>query len=75
MHYNNDERSIEYPTNHPVSLVLQQIISKKIGYDFLTNHQIAELLPLIMSNTSQLFDTVNIRQNMNTFTDTIVGQS
>ena len=71
----HDEQTIESRSIHPHSLVLEQITSKKIGYNFLNDRQIAEIVPLIISSSSQLIDTVNDKEYGNSFIDMIIGQS
>ena len=69
------EQTIESHSIHPLSLVIEQMTNKKIGSDFLNNRHIEEIFPLIISNSSQLFNTVNVREYATTFIDMIIGQS
>jgi hypothetical protein len=60
----------------PTTLVLKQILNDKIGYDFLTNEQIAELLTLpLLSSRSENLDAGDYHESMELFKKMILGQS
>lgn len=70
----NQTTLIRHATN-PATLVLEQVFNNKVGYDFLSDEHIKEILPLTMSTTFGTIDHKNIKENLNMFTDMIVGQT
>ena len=57
----NEETFIHRATN-PATLTLEQVFNKKVGYDFLTDEQVIEVLPLTSSIIKQNFNTEDIKK-------------
>ena len=57
----NEGTFIHRATN-PATLALKQVLNKKIGYDFLTDEQIVEILPLTSSIINQNYNTEGIKK-------------
>ncbi|CAF4656880.1 unnamed protein product, partial [Rotaria sp. Silwood2] len=72
---NVNERTLIHRGTNPATLALEQVFNNKVGYDFLTDEQIVEFLPLIRSIISQKFDIEDIKENMNVFINMIIGQA
>ncbi|CAF4269274.1 unnamed protein product [Rotaria sp. Silwood2] len=72
---NVNERTLIHRGTNPATLALEQVFNNKVGYDFLTDEQIVEFLPLIRSIISQKFDVEDIKENMNVFINMIIGQA
>ncbi|CAF0944893.1 unnamed protein product [Rotaria sordida] len=60
---------------NPATLVVEQVFNNKVGYDFLTDEQIKDILALIVSTNNETLDIKNIKENLNMLTDMIVGQT
>ncbi|CAF4817152.1 unnamed protein product [Rotaria socialis] len=59
----------------PVTLVLEQVFNNKVGYDFLTDEQISEILSLTVLTTGDVSHDISIKENINTLTNMIIGQT
>ena len=70
----NEQTYIHRATN-PATLALEQVFNNKVGYDFLTDEEVVEVLPLTSSTINQKFDTEDIKENMNMFINMIIGQT
>jgi hypothetical protein len=70
-----DQQLVQHATAHPASLTLQQLSRLKVGFDFLKDDQIAEMLSLIVASDPRLFDTRTPEESMKTLIELIKGQS
>lgn len=70
-----NQRTLAYRAMNPATLVLEQFFNNKVGYDFLSDEQIKELLSLTVSAADTMFDTINVKENIDKFANLIVGQS
>ena len=70
-----NEGTIIHRATNPATLALEQVFNNKVGYDFLTDEQVVEVLPLTSSIIKQNFNTEDIKKNMNTFINMIIGQT
>ena len=70
-----NQQLVQYRRAHPASLILQQLFRQKVGFDFLTDDQFAEMLSLIVASDPRLFDTSDTKQDMKKFIELIKGQS
>lgn len=70
-----DDQTIAFRSPSPLSVLIEQATRKKIGYDFLTNNQMAELFSLLVSNSSQSMDIIAGGEYKDTLIDMIIGQS
>ncbi|CAF3366945.1 unnamed protein product [Rotaria sp. Silwood2] len=70
-----NERTLIHRAPNTATLALEQVFNNKVGYDFLTDEQIVEFLPIISSTISQKFEIEDIKENMNMFINMIIGQT
>lgn len=69
------QRTLVYRAANPAILVLEQVFNNKVGYDFLTDAEITELLSLTVSNGDMILDRENVKENINIFVNMIIGQT
>ena len=62
-------------SNNQAKLALEQIVTNKVGYDFLTEAQLAEMMPLVLTNDHGILDATNTKETLKLFTSMIVGQA
>ena len=72
---NTNQRTLVYRSTNPAALVLEEVFNNKVGYDFLIEEQITELLSLTISTADRSSYTRTVTENINIFTNLIVVQS
>ena len=71
----DNQQTFIYRTINPATLVVEQVFNNKVGFDFLTNEQLAELASLTVSSTDPQLDPRNVQENLNILTHTVLAQS
>ncbi|CAF1043515.1 unnamed protein product [Adineta ricciae] len=72
---NDNRQQTIYRSNNIATLVLEQMFNNKIGFDFLNDEQIAELLPLVDLAHNIKLDITNIEESKQNFINMIFGQT
>ncbi len=68
------KRTLIHRALSPVTLVLKQLFYDRIGYEFLTDEQITELLTLPLLSRYENIDVNHIQESMDIFKKMILGQ-
>ncbi|CAF3619348.1 unnamed protein product [Rotaria sp. Silwood1] len=71
---NINQPTLAHRAINPATRAIEQIFNNKVGYEFLTDEHVVEILRLTVSTFGETFDNTNIKENLNMFTDMIVGQ-
>lgn len=61
--------------NDQAKLALEQVVTNKVGYDFLTEEQLAEIMPLVLRTDNEILDATNTKENRELFNSMIIGQT
>ena len=69
------QRSRIHRPNNQAKLVLEQVVSNKVGYDFLSEEQLAEIMSLLITTQNGMIDATNTKETLKLFTSMIVGQA
>ncbi|CAM4808984.1 unnamed protein product [Rotaria magnacalcarata] len=72
---NINSQTLIHRVTNPATLALEQFFNNKVGYDFLTDEQIIEILPLTISTINEALTIENIKENIYMLTSLIIGQA
>ncbi|CAF1412626.1 unnamed protein product [Adineta ricciae] len=70
-----EQHALIYQPTNPTTRILDNIRKEKIGYDFLNNKQMDDLLSVILPTMDSQLDDQNLKENLNTLVSMVVGQS
>ncbi|CAF3785162.1 unnamed protein product [Rotaria sp. Silwood1] len=72
---NTNSQTLVHRATNPATLVLEQFFNNKVGYNFLTDEQIIEILPLTISTIGEKLNVENMKENIHMLTSLIIGQA